>query len=110
MPTGLSKSLVRARSREVAVPRSRPWGLSRSVQARPTPPHSRQMVRKARSQYPAMGARRRLVASRTGPRRSMAGSLGFGPFGGRKTASADVYRADNRGEPDEHLSDRKSVV
>src|SRR5262245_36081905 len=78
MPIGLSKSLVRARSRLVAVPRRSPCGLSRSVQASPTPPNRRQIVRNARSQYPAIGASRRLVASRTGPMVSGAPITGKG--------------------------------
>ena len=71
MQTGASCSLVDASHIVVAVSLSIASGHRRSVQARPTPPEGPViclvMRRNARSQYPAMGARRRLFSSSTLP-------------------------------------------
>src|SRR5260221_10700849 len=63
MHKGESASVVWASRSDCGVARSNPSGLSRSVQASPTPPQDRATSRNARSQYPAIGASSRGVAS-----------------------------------------------
>ena len=60
-------SQVAASSIERLFSRSTPSGQSRSVHASPTPPHERATSRNARSQYPAIGASSRFVASWSDP-------------------------------------------
>src|SRR4051812_12979054 len=77
MHSGESAGQVAASSIDRRVSRSTPSGQSRSVHASPTPPQDRATRRKETSQYPAIGARRRLVARGTWPMRRgvMAGGL-----------------------------------
>src|SRR5688572_31981068 len=71
MERGESASLVAASLRVLGVSRAMASGSSRSVHASPTPPQDRATRRKARSQYPAMGARSRGVRSWRWAMRSM---------------------------------------
>src|SRR5215217_1151398 len=63
MHSGESSGQVAASSIERRVSRSTPSGQRRSVQASPTPPQERATSRNETSQYPAIGASSRLVAS-----------------------------------------------